>query len=448
MEKNRRCLDRPAVLCYNHIINRIRQAADITQEEAMNTNLKHAAAAAAAGLMLIAAMPFTGSKADAAAPKIVVIGDGISAGKGLSDPSKSYAALTAAYYGADVTNLAVDGYTTDQVLTALDDPSVKAQLAKADVILFNAGMHDVMDPFMTEVADFKERLGLNFNTITDLYTLTREDLPISDEELISAGNDFSRALRKNRSTAAENITKIGDKLAAYPNAKVVCTNVYNPLSVIEQYAQLAEGSNRKKAYDVIKNAAEKSITGSINPAYQSLADTKGFTVLDVFTTFDMKAYQYTGLNAMAFEPNEEGHRLIANQVIGSLNSVLKKPETTSTTTTTSTTKATTTTTTAATTQTTAATTATTIATTTTPPAPKRALGDVDGDKAVNANDATAVLIAAAKNGTGSGTGLSPEEFEAADVDQNKLVNANDATAILRYAAAVGTGNQKDISAYT
>ena len=68
------------------------------------------------------------------------------------------------------------------------------------------------------------------------------------------------------------------------------------------------------------------------------------------------------------------------------------------------------------------------------------IGDIDGDGSVNAKDATQVLIAAAKVGTGSDTGLTAEEYAAADVNKDTLINAKDATLILRYAASVGTGN--------
>ena len=66
-------------------------------------------------------------------------------------------------------------------------------------------------------------------------------------------------------------------------------------------------------------------------------------------------------------------------------------------------------------------------------------GDVTGDSTINAKDANAVLIAAAKLGTGNISGLSYEAGKAADVNADGTINAKDANAILRYAAAVGTG---------
>ena len=78
---------------------------------------------------------------------------------------------------------------------------------------------------------------------------------------------------------------------------------------------------------------------------------------------------------------------------------------------------------------------------------KPLLGDVNLNGIVNAEDATALLIAAAKLGTGQPSGLSPVQESVADVDGSKVINANDATAILRYAAARGTANAGSITDY-
>ena len=68
------------------------------------------------------------------------------------------------------------------------------------------------------------------------------------------------------------------------------------------------------------------------------------------------------------------------------------------------------------------------------------LGNVNQDGAVNAKDATEVLIAAAHIGTGQDAGLTDSGLKAADVNQDGKINAVDATWILQYAAAIGTGS--------
>ena len=73
------------------------------------------------------------------------------------------------------------------------------------------------------------------------------------------------------------------------------------------------------------------------------------------------------------------------------------------------------------------------------------LGDVNGDSDINAKDATMILIAAAKVGTGGVTGLTVEQEKTADVNADGMINAKDANTILRYAATVGTGAKAKIA---
>ncbi|MBQ8928538.1 MAG: leucine-rich repeat protein [Oscillospiraceae bacterium] len=76
------------------------------------------------------------------------------------------------------------------------------------------------------------------------------------------------------------------------------------------------------------------------------------------------------------------------------------------------------------------------------------VGDVNGDGNVNANDAAAVLMAAARIGAKRDSGLTGVQALAANVDRrNAAVNANDAAFILRYAAYHGAKGEKDIYEY-
>lgn len=81
----------------------------------------------------------------------------------------------------------------------------------------------------------------------------------------------------------------------------------------------------------------------------------------------------------------------------------------------------------------------TVPTTTVPTEKKNySLGDVNGDTLVNAEDATAILIAAARIGTGKDSGLNDYSLASANVVMDSAINAEDATMILRYSAACGT----------
>ena len=67
-------------------------------------------------------------------------------------------------------------------------------------------------------------------------------------------------------------------------------------------------------------------------------------------------------------------------------------------------------------------------------------GNVNLDDAVNAKDATEVLIYAAQVGNGDAAPKDAAWIDRADWDGNHVVNAADATGILQYAAARGVGN--------
>ena len=114
---------------------------------------------------------------------------------------------------------------------------------------------------------------------------------------------------------------------------------------------------------------------------------------------------------------------------------LPKPVTTTTTSTTTTAKAT-----ATSTTTTAKAPATT--TTTKPAEPKYILGDVDGNGAINAVDASIVLQYYANTSIKKDGGLTKEQVTASDVNKDGKADAVDASIILSYYAYCGTTHGK------
>lgn len=68
------------------------------------------------------------------------------------------------------------------------------------------------------------------------------------------------------------------------------------------------------------------------------------------------------------------------------------------------------------------------------------LGDLNGDKTVDASDASEILIASANIGAGSDSGLTQTQKTAADADGNGIFDASDAALVLMYAAEFGAGS--------
>lgn len=77
-------------------------------------------------------------------------------------------------------------------------------------------------------------------------------------------------------------------------------------------------------------------------------------------------------------------------------------------------------------------------------APTIPLGNLNGDDAINANDAAILLAAAAASGAGGDSGLTEEQIKAADLNADDNFDAIDAAIILQYAAYAGTGGKDSI----
>lgn len=69
------------------------------------------------------------------------------------------------------------------------------------------------------------------------------------------------------------------------------------------------------------------------------------------------------------------------------------------------------------------------------------IGDPDGDGAINANDATYVLVRYTELSTGVDPGLSEKQRWACDVNNDGKIDAADATLILQYYAYLSTGGE-------
>ncbi len=81
------------------------------------------------------------------------------------------------------------------------------------------------------------------------------------------------------------------------------------------------------------------------------------------------------------------------------------------------------------------------------PAPEISLADLNDDSAIDATDASALLIAAANAGSGAESGLTAEQEAAADLNGDGAFDASDASLILMYAAYTGSGGTMTIEEF-
>lgn len=72
----------------------------------------------------------------------------------------------------------------------------------------------------------------------------------------------------------------------------------------------------------------------------------------------------------------------------------------------------------------------------------RKFGDVNGDDKVDANDASAILVAYSNSSTGQENGLTNEAFRCGDTDLNSQLTSADASNILSYYSFLSTSEEK------
>lgn len=348
----------------------------------MRTKMQKYTAAMMAAVMALS----MGSMQSAAAEdvqNIVVIGDSVAAGTALTDAEKSYAELVGEYTGANVQNFAAAGNTTQDVLDCLDDAQVQAALAEADVILVSVGIHDIMDPFMAKANEFMSQFG--FQKFSDVFFASLADYNLDEMDLLIYNGQLTSAVETNKESASANMLEIGTQLAAYPNAQVVISNVYNPIDTIENLDELS--SKRQQAYTTVCTTVSNTLNESVNQAIADTAAANGYDVVDVHACFKGLAYKYVNLSDLDMNATAAGHTLIAEQI----NALMGEPET----------------------------------------------GDVNSDGAIDATDAAATLLHAASIGSGGMGTLSSRSKIAADVNNDAAVDSADAARILVYAAELG-----------
>lgn len=322
-------------------------------------------------------------------PNIVVLGDDMGAGTDLPEGAQSYAEQIGSYLNANVTNFAQAGYTTEDVLACVNDADVQACLAEADIILVSGGMNDIMTPYINLANSYIEEFGLS--DFSELFTTSREDIGLTDSELLVRSAQLNNKASENKAAAIANINSIGEKLSAY-DAQVVYVNVFHPMNTLEQYDSLSV--NRKNAYDIgvinpIMGSLQSNSTGNLNASYAGIAETYGATLVDSYALFDKLAYRYS--YPMELKPylNEEGQNLLAKQTASDMGIFME--------------------------------------------------GDVNGNGILDTGDAAEILVHIADLGAGGNGTMNTLQCAAADVIADEQLDTGDASELLIRIAKMGAG---------
>ncbi len=255
---------------------------------------------AAAGLL------FTGINARAEGGSLVVLGDSIASGYGLSgytagdnySAPDSFANRLGELY-PEYSSFAQDGLTTDGLLTRLEDEETAAALSGADTVVVSIGGNDFLQPMITaaitgamENPDHLEALQ-GGGELTEYLDVMRE----LTEKLTSAAEAVDTA------AVGDNAGEIlGEIRELNPDCEIIILTVYNPF---EDVAGM-------ELFDV--TAREK--LAELNSEIAAAAEQNGARIADVFTLFQGNAEKYTNIAAMDIHPSKDGHGAIYGLLTG------------------------------------------------------------------------------------------------------------------------------------
>lgn len=260
-----------------------------------------------AALMLTAAFALIPAQAVSAADpaKIVILGDSISAGVGLKTGECGYYDYLADCTGGTVTNYAVSGYTTQNLIDLLNETGKQPAISAADYICISIGANDLVGPARAYV----EKSMKEGETVMD--TLKRLAKEGDATQVIS---DLTRELREPRKIAKENYITIESKLRELnPTAQIVFQTLYNPFE-IEASVLAGYSDKNKDNYAKLKNYicnTEKDL----NNALKALTNSK---TADVSAAFADSGWIYVRTAESDIHPTPLGHALIAATVLDTL----------------------------------------------------------------------------------------------------------------------------------
>ena len=262
---------------------------------------KRIAAMLAASVLTAAALPAMPSvTADAAQNynKIVILGDSISTRYSLTAGQSSYYDLLGEFTGAAVTNYAVSGYTTSDLLTLLDDTAKQAAIREADLICISIGSNDLLKPAHEYFNTFRQEGELFIDIIKRLAEEGDAKYYIGQ---------LTAATREPRAKAVENYPLIESALRKLnPDAEIVMETLYNPFEVRGREIGTLDDEDITDYTELMRYIANTE--NILNKAIRNLETVK---VAEVGTAYANAGWVFLGNGSSDVHPNEAGHAMIA-----------------------------------------------------------------------------------------------------------------------------------------
>ena len=432
------------------------------------------------------AVPAIPASAAGSSPEnVLILGDSIASGYGLDENEKNYGDIIADYYGCPVTNFAVPGITTNDLLTAVKgmNDTQKAALAKADVIIISIGGNDMIQYAGKRLVDYAfsrtdhkfVKDGVSASDVPEKITPSDmiNILNIRGEDglkeyVTKGGLTAMMEMNTLLSSICTNITDSGDGYAGIvpdqivtnlnaivselkacnSDARIIIQTLYQPVQLDPEFVSQTFGTGNY--YQMLKQLRinfNSVIKLSYNEAIKKISGTETADIYYTFTSTENgvsneknpgHAYVFTDIQetmaegssalSMDFHPNQTGHAAIAATLINTIGAKETDGGL-------------------------LAQTYNTIANKADYPvialkemfdALDISLGDVDDDATVDAADASKILVEYSLTVNGNDGEFTERQNAAADINRDRTVDASDASLALQYYSYVANKGTESI----
>ncbi len=231
---------------------------------------------------------------------LLVLGDSISAGYGLSEGQYGYYDYIAEYAGYSVTNYAVTGSDTTDLVDKIAEKEVQTAIQNAELICITIGANDVLTPAKDYLAQFR----LEGESLSDMVKRLEAEGSLTSMIVALTGK-----LRPYISIAKNNLATIESELRALnSNAEIIIQTIYNP---VDSYTTKYEGEDYSEDYENLKAFVGGQL-GKINTAIAAL---ETVTTADIYNTFIDSGWVYINTENKDIHPTPTGHALIASVIL-------------------------------------------------------------------------------------------------------------------------------------
>lgn len=221
--------------------------------------------------------------------RFAVLGDSIASGYGLENIHDSYASLISAEKSYYLTNDAVPGHKTNDLLNVIcNSKDARESVTNADVIAISIGGNDLIGLFAN--ADTATILDIMLNGV---------NAKVVDE--------FVNKVTRNLDSACTEIRSLN------PDAPIILQTIYNPLYANKEYGAYASSAEMfvPVMMEILDGMCRK---------YENV-----FTA-DVYTAFDNyyeENKSYDLIQSDGIHPSVKGHKLIAEVLTNKINELEK-----------------------------------------------------------------------------------------------------------------------------